>query len=40
MLIELKSTCGDAIASTNNSLGTVVLAADYNVVNADFTTMS
>lgn len=40
MIIEFVSTCGDAIASTNNTLGTICLAADYNVVNDDFINMS
>lgn len=40
MIIEFVSTAGDAIASTNNALGTVCLSTDYNVVNDDFTTMA
>jgi len=40
MIIQFVSTCGNAIASTNNSLGTVCLSTDYNVVNEDFTTMA
>jgi len=30
MLFEYVSTCGDAIASNNNSLGTVIMATQYN----------
>jgi len=40
MIIEFISTCGDAIASTNNALGTICLSTDYNVVNDDFTNMA
>lgn len=40
MIVEFVSTCGDAIASTNNTLGTVCLSTDYNVVNDDFITMA
>lgn len=40
MVIQFVSTCGNAIASTNNSLGTVCLSTDYNVVNDDFVNMA
>lgn len=40
MIVEFVSTCGDAIASTNNTLGTVCLSTDYNVVNDDFDSMA
>jgi len=40
MIIQFVSTCGNAIASTNNSLGTVCLSTDYNVVNEDFVNMA
>jgi len=32
-----RSTAGDAISTTNNALGTVIMAFDYNPVNANFT---
>jgi len=37
MIIEFKSTCCDALSSTNNAMGTVVMSADYNTANAAFT---
>lgn len=40
MVVQFVSTCGNAIASTNNSLGTVCLSTDYNVVNEDFINMA
>lgn len=30
LLFEFKSTCGDSVSSTNNSIGTVVLSTDYD----------
>lgn len=38
LIFEFKSTSGSAIASTNNALGTVMMATDYNVENGNFTT--
>lgn len=37
-MYEYKSTSGDAISSTNNALGTVVMSAEYNVVSPPFST--
>lgn len=39
-VVQFVSTAGNAISSTNNSLGTVCLATDYNVVNEDFVNMA
>lgn len=36
MLVEFVSTCGSAIASTNNALGTVVMATNYNATDPLF----
>lgn len=36
LVYEFKSTCGDALSSTNNALGTVILTADYNVTTPAF----
>ena len=33
---EYRPTCGDAISSTNNALGTVAMATQYNVLEAAF----
>lgn len=30
LLFEYRSTCGDAVSSTNNSVGTTILATDYD----------
>lgn len=38
LVVEFKSTSGSAIASTNNALGTVIIATDYNCSNANMTT--
>lgn len=38
LIFEFKSTSGSAIASTNNALGTVMMATDYNVENGNFST--
>jgi len=38
LIVEYKSTSGSAIASTNNALGTVIIATDYNCSNANMTT--
>jgi hypothetical protein len=37
MIAEFKSTSGSAIASTNNSLGTVIMATQYNPTDLPFT---
>ena len=39
MLVEFKTTCGDAISSTNSALGEVVISTNYNSV-SPFTTSS
>lgn len=36
MVYEFKSTAGDAISSTNNALGTVIMATEYNSTNPSF----
>jgi len=37
MMFEYKSNSADALNSTNTALGTVILATDYNPLNASFT---
>jgi len=37
IIFEFKSTCGDAIASQNNSLGEVIISTQYNASSAPFT---
>lgn len=37
IVLEFKSTCGNAFSSTNNSLGTVVMATEYNAGFPTFT---
>jgi len=39
VLVEFKTTCGDAISSTNSALGEVVISTNYNSV-SPFTTSS
>jgi hypothetical protein len=36
MVFEFKSTCGSAVSATNNALGTVIMATDYNANNVTF----
>lgn len=36
LIFEFRSTAGDAIASTNNALGLVVMATDYDVLDATY----
>lgn len=36
MAVEYVPTCGDALSSTNNALGAVILTAEYNTLNAPF----
>lgn len=40
LIVEFVSTCADALASNNNSMGTICLSTDYNVVNEDFINMA
>lgn len=35
-IFEFRSTCGDAVSSTNNSLGIVAMATDYDVYDEPF----
>lgn len=37
IVFEFKSTCGNAFSSTNNSLGTVIMATEYNAGFPNFT---
>lgn len=37
MVYEFKSTAGDAVSSTNNAMGTVIMATEYNSLNPAFT---
>jgi len=36
LVFEFKSTCGNAVSSTNNSLGVVVASTNYDVLNPNF----
>lgn len=38
LVFEFKPTSGSAIASTNNSLGTIIMTTNYDVLNDPFTT--
>lgn len=40
LLLCFNSTCGDAIASTNNSMGTVIITTEYDVSRPAFTSKS
>jgi hypothetical protein len=37
MVFYFKSTSGDSVGSTNTSLGTVIMATEYNINDADYT---
>lgn len=38
LIFEFKSTSGTSIASTNTAMGTVIMAADYDALDSQFTT--